>query len=182
MRPSQGSVDRDESQSGEALSNGRRSAVGPAAETMPFEKDTFYDPFTGALAGLIRPHPLDQSSEGKKSDTEFNQAKDELWCHLGKIRELQSHIAGMHVQMEGLGLNDGLRGGPKRPGAVPPRMGSDSIGVDDWTVGGEEETDLKAENTTEFSRLSESFEGRKVAIDGIMDKVRLLYAYTCKPR
>lgn len=163
--------ERVDSQSGEGTSNGRRSAVGNVPVVV-LERDALYDPVTGVLAGVIIPHPTDQSNDGR-SGIEFNQAKDELWCHLGKIRELQSQIAGMHVQMEGLGLNDGTRG-PKRPGGVSARMASDPIGVDDWVDGGDEEPNIKAEKDTEFSHLSESFGGRKVVIDNIMDKVYAL--------
>ncbi|KAK7694955.1 hypothetical protein QCA50_002143 [Cerrena zonata] len=168
--PSAGSVERDGSQSGEGILNGRRSTAGHI-HGVSLERDALYDPFTGALAGVILPHPSAQPLDGKKSDAEFNQAKDDLWCHLGRIRELQSQIAGMHVQMEGLGLNDGTRGGPKRHGAASTRIGPDSIGVDDWVDGGEDEHITKAEKDTEFSHLSESFGGRKVAIDDVMDKL-----------
>ncbi|CAL1695229.1 unnamed protein product [Somion occarium] len=170
--PNVGPLEHPDLAPGDGVTTGRRSsAPTPLPATLP-ERDALYDPFTGAPTGVVFAQPADrQQHEGKKSSEEFNQAKDDLWGHLGRIRELQGEIAGMHVQMEGLGLNDGGRGNSKRPAGVPARMASDTIGVDEWVDTGDDDKSTKTARDAEFSNLSETFEGRRAAIDGIMNKL-----------
>ena len=98
------------------------------------------------------------------SDADFDHTRDELWAHLARIRELQSEIAGMHLQMEGIGSSD-ARSARRAAGATRRP-------TEEWDDPGEAEEQRKAARDAEFATLAETFRGRRVAIDGIMNKVR----------
>jgi hypothetical protein len=134
----------------------RSSTASPNASLEPV-----YDPFTGNLAYVV---PVTH----EHSAHPFEQAKDELWSQLGHIRELQSEIATMHTQMEGVGTADNRK--PKRG---PTRTHSDTIGGEDWPDLAEVETEQNRIRDAEFDSLSQAFEGRHAAIGKIMDKVLL---------
>ncbi|KAI5120831.1 hypothetical protein M0805_007018 [Coniferiporia weirii] len=107
--------------------------------------ENMYDPFDGQSIGMMVPG-------------EFEEAEDDLWTHLARIRDLQSEIARMHSHMEGLG-----------EGERSHRSGQT---VDDETINAEEE--VKAAKAAEFAKLSDRFNGRKDAIDAIMAKLETL--------
>lgn len=107
--------------------------------------DNVYDPFTGQSIGNYVPG-------------DYPESEDDLWTHLKRIRDLQSQIAMMHSQMEGLGTND-------RSLRVEQSIG------DDEAMNFEE--DAKEAKKEEFQKLADRFSGRKDAIDAIMNKVSL---------
>ncbi|KAH8102557.1 hypothetical protein BXZ70DRAFT_929042 [Cristinia sonorae] len=161
----------------------RTAAATPSAAPNPFSGgvEHVYDPFTGNMAGVLYPRPPDQSTSSSANDTEskkkdslqFDQAKDDLWSHLARIRDLQSEIASMHGNMEGIGLNDGGRSGQKRPAHPTTRMHTDTIGAgEEWVDAEQEAKEREKARDAEFVKLAESFEGRRGAIDGIVNKVR----------
>lgn len=115
----------------------------------------------------------DTTTSKKKDSLQFDQAKDDLWSHLARIRDLQCEIAGMHVNMEGIGSSEGGRGGQKRSApATTARMHTDTIGVGDEWVDAEQEAQAREKaRDAEFTKLAESFEGRRTAIDDIMCRV-----------
>lgn len=98
--------------------------------------ENVYDTFTGAHIGTF-----DQES-----------LQDDMWTHLAKIRQLQSEIATMHLQMEGLGS-----------GARPDKVAED----------GEAENAEEAKTAKEqaFSQLENRFSGKRDAVNAIMVKV-----------
>lgn len=121
-------------------------------------------------------------------------SKDEdLWNHLGRILELQSDIAAMHVQMEGLGARAkaksqretraldqkaSKRGNQHWNYADHGDAAGDDPGIGDRIVEDEgdevahdEEAERKKAREEEFARLGDRFTGRKDAIDEIMNKV-----------
>lgn len=109
----------------------------------------------------------------------LDQRRDELWSGLATIRELQSEVASMHVQMEGIGLND-ARGG-KRVAGVASRVHTDTIPVaEEWEepdgAADAVEEQRKRARDAEFTNLTETFKGRREAIDAIMNKVCSSYA------
>ncbi|KAH9947153.1 hypothetical protein B0H21DRAFT_740507, partial [Amylocystis lapponica] len=116
-----------------------------AASSPDHSPEPVYDPFTGGLAGVIVPPRPERDRE--PSNAPLDQVKDELWAHLARIRELQSEIAGMHVQMEGIGLGE------------------------EWEDPDAAAEHGKAARDAEFTQLTESFKTRRTAIDGIMDKL-----------
>lgn len=127
-----------------------------------------YDPFTGALAGVMTSPVHDHEGSQAMSDADFDQTRDELWAHLARIRELQSEIAGMHLQMEGIGSSD-ARSARRAAGATRRP-------TEEWDDPGEAEERRKAARDAEFATLAENFRGRRVAIDGIMNKVGTHFA------
>ncbi|THH33563.1 hypothetical protein EUX98_g672 [Antrodiella citrinella] len=143
--------------------------------------ENVYDPYTGNIAGMLYPRiaeptsafdPDAATSSKKKDSLQVDADKDELWSHLARIRDLQGEIAGMHVRMEGVGSADGGRGGQKRPQGPGSRMRTDTIGAgDEWVDAEQEANARKKAKDAEFTKLAESFEGRRAAIDGMMDKV-----------
>lgn len=142
--------------------SGLRSASASPLSAQP-EHVPIYDPFTGALAGVMTPPVHDPEGGQAMSDTDFDQTRDELWVHLARIRELQSEIAGMHLQMEGVGSSD-ARSARRAAGAT-------RRATEEWDDPGEAEERSKAMRDAEFATLAETFRGRRVAIDGIMNKV-----------
>ena len=102
--------------------------------------ENIYDPLSGQSIGLLAPG-------------DFNQVETEIWDHLARIRELQSEIATMHSQMEGLGTRDQLH-------TAEPSVDDDGTNAEDARKG------------AEFVKLSDRFAGRKDAIDAIMSKVK----------
>lgn len=163
----------------------RSAATTPAPAPSSSGAEHIYDPFTGTVTGILYPlvperdppatamvDSADSTRRWKKDSLLFDTAKDDLWSQLARIRDLQSEIAGMHVHMEGIGTSDGGRGGQKRqPG--PTRMRTDTIGVTDEWVDAEQEAKAREKaRDAEFTKLTESFEGRRAAIDDIMGKVR----------
>lgn len=117
---------------GESLVQDQQPTTDPEKQTSKAEN--IYDPFDGQRIGIL-------VSESR------NKAEDDLWDHLTHIRTLQSEIAKMHAQMEGLG--EGER----------QQMNDERADADE---------ELKA---AKFARLGDRFNGRKEAIDAIMNKV-----------
>lgn len=103
-----------------------------------------YDTFDGQPIGLLHTGQL-------------GKAKSEIWDHLARVRDLQSDIARMHAQMEGLG--DSERG-----------ASSKQVSNDDGGLNPEEQA--KAAQFAEFARLTRRFSDRKDAVESIMLKVR----------
>lgn len=139
---------------------GLRSA---SASPHSAQHDPIYDPFTGGLAGVMTSPVHDHEGSQAMSDADFDQTRDELWAHLARIRELQSEIAVMHLQMEGIGSSD-ARSARRAAGATRRP-------TEEWDEPGEAEEQRKAARDAEFATLAATFRGRRVAIDGIMNKV-----------
>ena len=142
------------------------------AQTSPPTSDTspepVYDPFSGGLAYILPPRSPPEGGDAGG----FEQSKDELWSQLGRIRELQSEIAVMHVQMEGLGAGDG-----RVPKKAHTRTPTDNILSEGWPDPMEEEEDKNRERDAEFASLAQAFEGRHASINNIMNKVRTRCVY-----
>ncbi|KAI0686810.1 hypothetical protein BC835DRAFT_433354 [Cytidiella melzeri] len=149
--PSVGSLERPGASPGPGV---RSSTASPNTSPEPV-----YDPFSGGLAYIL-PGPHERDSPP------FEQAKDELWSQLGRIRELQSEIATMHTNMEGVGAGDSRK--TKR---APTRAHSDTIVGEEWPDLAEIEQEQNKARDTEFASLSQAFDGRHTAIGKIMDKL-----------
>ncbi|KAI0375265.1 hypothetical protein BV20DRAFT_985748 [Pilatotrama ljubarskyi] len=169
--PSVGSHERSETQRAASPSLGgpRSTASSPGTTQEPL-----FDPFSGSLVGVMVPRKQDRDNERDAVASQFEQTREELWARLASIRELQSAVASMHVQMEGSGVND-LRSA-KRAAGVTGRVHSDTIHVgDNWDEpdGAAEaaEEQRKRARDAEFSDLAETFKGRRKAIDDIMGKL-----------
>lgn len=123
--------------------DGNSQPAGEHTRTRTRMADNVYDLFTGHSMGNYVPG-------------EYPESEDDLWTHLKRIRELQSQIAIMHSQMEGLGTTE-------RALRVEQSIG------DDEAMNFEE--DAKEAKKEEFQKLADRFSGRKDAIDAIMNKV-----------
>lgn len=123
--------------------DGNSQPAGEHTRTRTRMADNVYDLFTGHSMGNYVPG-------------EYPESEDDLWTHLKRIRELQSQIAIMHSQMEGLGTTE-------RTLRVEQSIG------DDEAMNFEE--DAKEAKKEEFQKLADRFSGRKDAIDAIMNKV-----------
>jgi hypothetical protein len=162
------------------------STFSDAAERVPTRPVTpsaepLYDPFSGALLGLL----------ADVGPSQPQPSNDELWSHLSRILSLQSDIASMHLQMEGIGSRARAqartrtldpkprRRQTKKPdedkGEGQPVEGNDEnvedTNSEDSEIDADEETETKKVRDEEFARLGDQFTGRKDAIDGIMNKV-----------
>ncbi|KAI0788674.1 hypothetical protein C8Q75DRAFT_769263 [Abortiporus biennis] len=164
----------------------RSTATSPtpgSSSSSPPESETIYDPFTGAPIGVLPSRSKSEKdpttiTERERDSIGFEQAREDLWNHLSKIRKIQSEIADMHVEMEGIGQGEsivsgiGLRGGAKRPGGPGGRMHSDTIGGgEEWVNLEDAEKKRKEAMDNEFKSLAATFEGRRTAINGIMNKL-----------
>ncbi|KAI1793819.1 hypothetical protein LXA43DRAFT_1119974 [Ganoderma leucocontextum] len=161
--PSVGSLERTATPSA-----GRsRSATSTPGAT----HEQLIDPFSGNVVGIMVPKK--NTAERDAIASQFDQRRDELWARFSSIRELQSEVASLHVQMEGIGLND-MRGG-KRAAGVGARMHADAIPVvEEWDepdgAADAVEEQRKRARDAEFTNLAETFKGRREAIDAIMNK------------
>ncbi|KIJ46354.1 hypothetical protein M422DRAFT_29229 [Sphaerobolus stellatus SS14] len=110
--------------------------------------EQLYDPATGAQRGAFEPTTY---ADNEKSH-------EEVWAHLAQMRELQSEIARMHMNMEGLG--DGV-------GSINVEVDAD---IDVETVPTQEEEEA-AKRQREFDKLPEKFKGRADNIEAMMAKL-----------
>ncbi|KIP12527.1 hypothetical protein PHLGIDRAFT_113609, partial [Phlebiopsis gigantea 11061_1 CR5-6] len=124
-----------------------------------------YDPSTGTLAFVLPPGTPPPPPPPCADEGGFAQSKDELWARLGRIRGLQSEIAGMHVQMEGIGAGDALKK------AQHARTPTEPAHEDDWPDLAQEEEEKRRERDLDFAHLAQAFQGRRAAIESIMDKL-----------
>jgi hypothetical protein len=168
--------DHDVSARIDGVARARSRSMLQSADTLPtappsealgeVEKDRLFDPFAGGVLGAFASGPAPA------------QAREELWAHLSRIRELQADVAQMHVMMEGVGLSDkpGHRPTIKRArerSGVGERL---DLGVGEGELGAaaesQEEAFLREERDREFEAAEAKFDGRKEGIDRIMGKVR----------
>ncbi|TFK36973.1 hypothetical protein BDQ12DRAFT_686176 [Crucibulum laeve] len=123
-----------------------------------------------------------------------------MWAHLSRVLDLQSQIARMHVDMEGIGLGkpgdtkgkgkgkNGIGMG-KPPGREGPKMRPRQASTlsqfeadgehegDEEGVGmADEEAEKNKAREDEFAKLADQFEGRKESIADIMNRVRRVNA------
>lgn len=160
----------------------------PGLGSRPYPFDTVYDPFDGSVLGTLTQPDRNIHPEAHVLLTDTASKNEELWTHLSKVLDLQSQIAHLHVDMEGIGTRAGEYGKGKSKGKGTPSKGgkprwgrSDTInsveedeGVDVKTEADEEERQHR-EREGEFTRLADQFEGRREGIQEIMTKASLLY-------
>ncbi|KAI0332012.1 hypothetical protein GY45DRAFT_1223258, partial [Cubamyces sp. BRFM 1775] len=170
VSPSGGSQERSDRTASPSPGGAARST----ASSPGTSQEALFDPFSGSLVGVMVPKKGDKEHERDPASSQFDQTREELWSRLASIRELQSAVASMHVQMEGTGLSD--HRGAKRPAGVAGRVHTDTIHVDeDWDepdgAADAAEEQRKRARDAEFNDLSEAFRGRRKTIDDIMGKL-----------
>lgn len=137
-----------------ALATSEHTSERPPAEAL-------FDPATGEQRGAFDTSNLVLPSEGTApfEHVTAEQASDEVWSHLARIRELQSDIARMHAHMEGIGDNTHVLDLD-----VDADIDLDSVPTQ------EEEEAVKRQK--EFEKLPRRFTGRSENINAVMTKVR----------
>lgn len=113
--------------------------------------EPLYDPATGVQRGMFEPVACSDNQD----------TGDEVWGHLARMRALQSEIAKMHMNMEGLG---------EGTGAMNVEVDAD---IDVETVPSQEEEEA-AKRQKEFEKLPEKFKGRADNINAMMAKLEEL--------
>ncbi|KAJ7597494.1 hypothetical protein C8J56DRAFT_920215 [Mycena floridula] len=143
----------------------------------PKATDYIKDPFDGSNMGtLIKPDPM-AHPEAHITPTPAAEKNEELWKSLASVLDLQSQIANMHANMEGIGSRTGDNAKGKLKAKAPARRlwnqseigGEEDEGVDVKEFGEEEKQNREREE--EFARLADQFEGRKEGIQDIMFKL-----------
>jgi hypothetical protein len=157
----------------------RQSLREQTASTRARNSDTLIDPFTGHVIGTLGSAGADDESyfsaaNGGSADisSSFDDARDELWANLAKIRALQAAVAEAHVQMEGAALGERSAGRTvtrRMSSTVGRRASMSGADWDDDTD--DEEVEQQKAREEEFSRMPGRFATRTEAVDGIMEKV-----------
>jgi len=131
-----------------------------------------HDPFAGSLIGLSIQGDGDHAQNDR---TEFEARKEELWSHVGNIRDIQTQIANMHVAMENIGL--GHQADQLSVERVHSTTASEGEKWEDAVEGEDEEVKEKDAREQEFTKLANKFQGRKEATENIMTKVHVAIIY-----
>jgi len=130
-----------------------------------------HDPFAGSLIGLSIEG---EGDHGQNDRTEFEAKKEDLWSHVGNIRDIQTQIANMHVAMENIGL--GHQADQLSVERVHSTTASEGEKWEEAGEGEDEEVKEKDAREQEFTKLATKFHGRKEATENIMTKVRIFIA------
>lgn len=180
---------------------GNQLSVGVQPQTV----DLLLDPLDGSSHGVLLPQDINIVPQDEvQAVPRFNSASvaaasEGMWSHLSKVLDLQSQIAKMHIDMEGVGGGDGRKkaqgkrhaarasvlGDDRRMYHSPPslRMRAMSNASTIGTIVDEKEADEEGVNVTdeeternrareeEFAKLANQFEGKKESIREIMNKV-----------
>ena len=124
-----------------------------------------HDPFAGSLIGLS----IQGEGDHVQSDrTDFEARREDLWSHVGNIRDIQTQIANMHVAMENIGL--GHQADQLSVERVHSTTASEGEKWEDAVEGEDDEKDAREQ---EFAKLANKFHGRKEATENIMRKVHV---------
>ncbi|KAF8640462.1 hypothetical protein AX17_000126 [Amanita inopinata Kibby_2008] len=164
-------------------------------------RDYLTDPYDGTTIGVLVPSipPLATESPSMNpppvESTTFSSREtprnEEVWTHLSRVLDLQTEIARMHVEMEGIGVGKGKakmgenkeRGRSNKVGeggrtaAQPQATGPPSADAEEFEVEGEsvemddEETERNRAREEEFAKLADQFECRKESINEMMNKL-----------
>ncbi|KAI0274992.1 hypothetical protein BC834DRAFT_965441 [Gloeopeniophorella convolvens] len=134
-----------------ATSEAPGSAIS-AASPLP---ESLYDPFTGAMMGVLAPASTSA------------QTGEDLWARLVRIRALQAEVAGMHVTMEGIGLSDASA--PRMRNTSPRTVGERL--EDDADSDADRGSEAEEWRAREFEQSERRFDGRKQEIEQIMAKL-----------
>ncbi|KAE9398457.1 hypothetical protein BT96DRAFT_994805 [Gymnopus androsaceus JB14] len=158
------------------------SSPGPAPISSP--REVVRDPFDGSNLGtLVLPDP-NFYPEAHKPLSDAASRNEEIWSHLSTVLDLQSQIAGLHLEMEGIGTKSdhGKGKGNRSANAIkrpPVRAASGTAELLDLEhdegvgVGEDEDEEQKKDREREedFARLADQFEGRKESVSNIMSKL-----------
>jgi hypothetical protein len=145
------------------------------AVTPPVPSDEALKEIQGELHHSISTEGKAEADYDADNCTPVKEKDDELWSQLSKILDLQSEIAHLHIEIEGVGTKsaEGRRNGGRK-------TTQDWEGVGDNMSQGDEAEANKVKEER-FAALASKFTGRRAAIDGIMNKVCPLFTYALTP-
>lgn len=141
------------------------------------------DPFDGSHVGTLVLPDRNFHPEAHRPLSDAASSNEEIWSYLSTVLDLQSQIAGLHLEMEGIGTkNDHGKGkgkGNRSPNVQRPPVRAASGTAElldlehDVGVGEDEDEEQKKDREREedFARLADQFEGRKEGVNHIMSKV-----------
>ena len=135
-------------------------------------RNLLHDPFAGSLIGLSIQDNGDHAQNGR---ADFEARKEDLWSHMGDIRDIQTQIANMHVAMENIGL--GHQADQLSVERVHSTTASEGEKWEDAVEGEDDEVKERDAREQEFTKLANKFQGRKEATDNIMTKVLVAIIY-----
>ncbi|KIK70689.1 hypothetical protein GYMLUDRAFT_32730 [Collybiopsis luxurians FD-317 M1] len=150
----------------------------------PFSREAIHNPFNGQNFGaLVLPDPH-LHPEAHKPLSDSASRNEDIWSHLSTVLDLQSQIAALHLEMEGVAGNDHGKGVGKsrttNAGSRPPvRAVSGTAELlelehDEGVGVGEDESEEQKrdrEREEDFKKLAAQFEGRKESVNNIMSKL-----------
>lgn len=191
---------------GVTTANVRYTGNQPSGSVQTTTVDVLLDPFDGTSHGVLLPQELSIGPEDdalalpRFSSTSVAAASGQMWSHLSKVLDLQSQIAKMHMDMEGVGPGGDGRKKTKGKHSMTSRSGlgddrrmyhagsslraramststigtiADEKEADEEGVGvTDEETEKSRAREEEFAKLANQFEGKKESIREMMNKVR----------
>ena len=133
-----------------------------------------HDPFAGSLIGLS---VQDDGDHAHNDRTNLEARKEDLWSHMANIKEIQTHLANMHVAMENIGL--GHQADQLSVERMYSMVPSEGEKWEDAVEGEDDETKEKDAREQEFTKLANKFHGRKEATENIMTKVPVAIIIYC---
>lgn len=157
------------------------TSPGPAPKSSPHE--VVRDPFDGSHVGTLVLPDRNFHPEAHIPLSDAASRNEEIWSYLSTVLDLQSQIAGLHLEMEGIGTkNDRGKGKGKGNRSLnvqrpPVRAASGTAELldleHDVGVGEDEDEEQRKDREREedFERLADQFEGRKEGVNHIMSKV-----------
>ncbi|KAM6498559.1 hypothetical protein JOM56_006507 [Amanita muscaria] len=163
------------------------SSLPGVSQDSDFHREVLTDPYDGTTLGIMifttDPSANPQTS-GDHNDANTNEhcRNEELWTQLSRITDLQTEIARMHLDMEGISVGKGKgkmgerKNRRQRKSGEGIRHSQSDGGLEEYDVEGgmgmdDEETEQNRARQEEFTKLADQFEGRKESIDDIMTKL-----------
>ncbi|KAJ3844955.1 hypothetical protein EV361DRAFT_392868 [Lentinula raphanica] len=176
----------------EDTSKAATSPALPHSSASPRNQEVFEvvrDPFSGQTIGALGLPDANLNPEAHVPLSDAATHNEEIWSRLSAVLELQSQIAALHLEMEGIGGKGDQGKGKgkssreynihKRPPVRAASGTADLLDLDhDEGVGvGEDEDEEQRkdrEREEDFARLADQFEGRKEGVNNIMLKLEEL--------
>ncbi|KAJ3984835.1 hypothetical protein F5890DRAFT_1244213 [Lentinula detonsa] len=169
-----------------APASASHSSPGAVPASHPVTREVVRDPFSGHALGTLGLPDLNLNPEAHVPLSDAATRNEEIWSRLSTVLDLQSQIAALHLEIEGIG-GKGDQGKGKGKGNMalttskrpPVRTVSGTADLLDLEhdegvgVGDDEDEEQRKDREREedFARLADQFEGRKEGVNSIMLKL-----------
>ncbi|KAJ4485814.1 hypothetical protein J3R30DRAFT_1411567 [Lentinula aciculospora] len=159
------------------------TSPGAAASSHTAPREVIRDPFNGQIIGTLGLPDPNLNPEAHIPLSDAAGRNEEIWCRLSTVLDLQSQIAALHLEMEGIGDQGKGKGKGNRVPNIskrpPVRAASGTAELLDLEhdegvgVGDDEDEEQRKDREREedFARLTDQFEGRKEGVKNIMSKL-----------